>query len=984
MKPNLFVLGVFCLSLLASVCTGQTKCPQVSYLGRVSLNTTDGKGIDGVKIRINFIGNEVTRPGDNGNFRYTLADCPGTRLRVEATKDGYSVVNHVELASHVLERSAGPGHLQFPVIMCFEKDREDKRIAYYAEIANLAFDRETAYLRGRIQELEKLLTQKDQQKDRLIDSLATYKSRYQETTIDYKRHRLEVLQIAKVFANLATSELDSTYQNAFYLFQQGKLAKVQELLSNQRLDDEQKAYRNEKQASDLLKQSAERKKRFWINKATLKATVYQAQFDITNALIWHERAVSEDSIWFNSVFTFAEFLYKQNRVQQGERWYNRALLIVSTDEEKAKVYNSLGNLYITTQRPIEAEQAYQHALAIREKLAKANPEQFESYLASTIENLGMLYEINQRPNDAELNFQRSLAIRDKLAKIDPLQFDPALANTLNIMGNFYKGTQRPLEAEQAYQRALNICEKLSKSNPDKFEFNLAETLSNLGNLYTDTQRTSNALQVFQRALVLFERLAKINPEEFEPGLATMLNNLGAFYSTSGNQLEAEKAYQRALIILESLAKVSPELFESNLAETVGNMGSSYARFKLHRKAEPNFDRSVVLYKKLVKINPKQFQPKLAHAYSNLGLFYTETQRPLEAEQAYKQSIVLYEDLVKASPEQFDEYLAWTLDNLSYFYLSIQNPVQAEQGYQRALGLYEKLAKANPKQFEPSLARTHYNLGNLYSENKRPTQAEVNFQRALALYEKLAKANPNKFDEYLAIILNDLGYFYASNNRPLEVEQAYQRAFTIRERLAMINSDQFEPQLINTIGNLSLFYWNSNRIQDLDSLLRKTASLYLKWLETGKPYWRSAAIVYSRYAEISKSPVQKVERLTQLTGIYDRRKQQQPQEISAEIVAKVYGDLAWNLLFLQRFTESEIAARMGLSIDPAQTWINTKLAHALLFQGRFSEAQKVYILLQNQTDQQNKLFKEIIISDLAELKEAGISNIDVFKIQSLLK
>lgn len=54
-----------------------------------------------------------------------------------------------------------------------------------------------------------------------------------------------------------------------------------------------------------------------------------------------------------------------------------------------------------------------------------------------------------------------------------------------------------------------------------------------------------------------------------------------------------------------------------------------------------------------------------------------------------------------------------------------------------------------------------------------------------------------------------------------------------------------------------------------------------------------------------------------------------------------GRLSFAALFQKRYIEAEQYAREGIAADDSQQWIYTNLAASLLFQGKFSEAEKVY-------------------------------------------
>lgn len=199
-----------CLIIAPYLCLGQSDCPPTSYPGRVSLNTSSGRGLDAVKIQINNLNSVWTH---NGNFEYKLTDCPGSRLRIEATKLGYGIVNHMEL-SHVLERGLSRGYLQFHIIMCVEKDLESRRTEYYDKVTELNFIRRLATLEGRIKELRR-------QKNASRDSLNILDNKRQELINNKENDKSK--EVAKLLTNINESILDTTYQKAYSLYQEGQL-----------------------------------------------------------------------------------------------------------------------------------------------------------------------------------------------------------------------------------------------------------------------------------------------------------------------------------------------------------------------------------------------------------------------------------------------------------------------------------------------------------------------------------------------------------------------------------------------------------------------------------------------------------------------------------------------------------------------------------------------------------------------------------------
>jgi len=106
------------------------------------------------------------------------------------------------------------------------------------------------------------------------------------------------------------------------------------------------------------------------------------------------------------------------------------------------------------------------------------------------------------------------------------------------------------------------------------------------------------------------------------------------------------------------------------------------------------------------------------------------------------------------------------------------------------------------------------------------------------------------------------------------------------------------------------------------------------------------------------------------------------------LANNHGSLSWNYLFIKEYTQSEQSARRALELDSSQTWIQVNLAHALLFQNRFSEAEKIYKELSQTIIKDNETYTQTLLKDFDDLEKAGLipekHKADVEKIKKMLQ
>ena len=92
---------------------------------------------------------------------------------------------------------------------------------------------------------------------------------------------------------------------------------------------------------------------------------------------------------------------------------------------------------------------------------------------------------------------------------------------------------------------------------------------------------------------------------------------------------------------------------------------------------------------------------------------------------------------------------------------------------------------------------------------------------------------------------------------------------------------------------------------------------------------------------------------------------------AAALAEKYGNLSFNYLFTKNFDLSEQAADKALGIDSTQTWIKTNLAHALLFQGKTADAEKIYDELANTIYGEVETYAATLLDDFEQLEKADI-------------
>ena len=105
------------------------------------------------------------------------------------------------------------------------------------------------------------------------------------------------------------------------------------------------------------------------------------------------------------------------------------------------------------------------------------------------------------------------------------------------------------------------------------------------------------------------------------------------------------------------------------------------------------------------------------------------------------------------------------------------------------------------------------------------------------------------------------------------------------------------------------------------------------------------------------------------------------------IAGHYTSISYYYLFIKEYAKSEQAARKALELDNTFLLPKTNLAHALLFQNRFSKAEVIYKELSQTVYQNGETYTKVLLNDFAELEKAGVipekCKADVEKIRQML-
>ncbi len=330
----------------------------------------------------------------------------------------------------------------------------------------------------------------------------------------------------------------------------------------------------------------------------------------------------------------------------------------------------------------EALAALQRARDMQQALLTETPNDNDRKyaLSNTITAMGTSLAHAHRDSDALDTYDEALALRQELVKAAPdnIEYQRKLANAEMNIGIVFKDQTRWDEgrgklntAQDVRTMALAKDEKNDRLRRDfgKGFFNLAklefearlEALSQADGVGAETLR-KKSLELAEKARAEFERLYENDPKSFlnRIQLATCNNLLAELKALTADEAEADMAeaiqlYDSAQPVLHALTLMNPAVaeYQAELATLNLQLGRLQMRDQQAANARRSLQAAEALFAELVKQNPNVpgYRGDLATTQRTLASVEALAYKRFEeAEALMNKAIANYEMLVQAHPE----------------------------------------------------------------------------------------------------------------------------------------------------------------------------------------------------------------------------------------------------------------------------------------------------------------------------------------------
>ena len=434
----------------------------------------------------------------------------------------------------------------------------------------------------------------------------------------------------------------------------------------------------------------------------------------------------------------------------------------------------------------------------------------------------------------------------------------------------------------------------------------------------EQQEFGEAESYYQKYMALVE--VDKTHTDYQRRISIGYDNLGVLCQRLKRFDEAESNIKKSLEIRKSLFDELNNASLEDLAKSYNNIGSLYN--ELHR-----YDDAIQMFKEAEQLRRKLYQRSKTYAtflgenLNNLGSIYWNENKLAECETCYSEALALHREAATNGDNDKLEALSLSLDNMGSLNLKKHDFVKCEQFHLEALAIRRQLVKRNPQAYSEQLAYSLGNLGNMYQTTGQLDKSLSMYEEALTVFCQLSEKYPQAYQTQIAMTQMNMGVLYSvigNTNRSIELLESALAAY---QEMAKQKSDAYEPNIAMTMDNLGMAYNAARRYDEGLTVL----------LQAKEKFGNLAEHIPTAFTPF---------------------------------LANTLNTLANNCLFRKCYADAERYARQAIEKDTSQTLFQTNLAPALLFQGKYKEAEKIY-------RQYKEEQKDSFLDDLKLFGETGV-------------
>jgi serine/threonine protein kinase/tetratricopeptide (TPR) repeat protein len=461
--------------------------------------------------------------------------------------------------------------------------------------------------------------------------------------------------------------------------------------------------------------------------------------------------------------------------------------------EVGVAHRRLGDLYYSLERHAEAEQSFDKAVELLDKLASAVPGKpaYRLELARALVSRGRLLQRLGRQDAADQDFRRAVNLQAKLTAehSDEPDYRHELARAHNALGVLLREAGHFGPAEQAFRKAVEHARQLPPVT--KYRRTTSMVLSNLGALMRLTGRLDQAEQAYRDSIQVCESAPGQSSRErdSEAILATLRLNVGVLLMETSRFREAETEFRLGLKQAKKLVEDFPGVprYRADVAGQQNNLAFVQWRLGKNGEAKKLFTQTVDLLKNLTEEYPRvpDYSHALGNTLNNLGMMFEKEKEYARARELLTDAVTYEEKALAISPKsaKYREAFSNHYTNLALVLRALKAPAaELDKAYRRAVDQARNLVADFPNvaDYANRLGGALSNWAGWLVAEKKWQEARRLAQEAVTWQEKAIQANPKSFTyhEYLGFHYDNLAKALAGLKSP-DREQTLRKAVAVR-------------------------------------------------------------------------------------------------------------------------------------------------------------------------------------------------------------
>jgi tetratricopeptide (TPR) repeat protein len=764
--------------------------------------------------------------------------------------------------------------------------------------------------------------------------------------------------------------------------------------------------------------------------AAFKNDWESAELAYSDAIHLYTSLLKTDSIYEIKISSVEEKLGTLNLAKstfvKAETHYKTALQIQTkvvrseNDDVKALINSNLGTVQKAKSAFHESETSYTNALKTYQALAKMNPKVYEQPLAETYGRLGDLYSSRNEYVKGEAAYASYITVKNRLAEARPIAFKSDLASGYNRLGDLHSVNGEFAKAEIAYKEALQLYQQLAlvkkaeitaqtsqdasfsessyiqqslnttEVDPDAARADLAMTQCRLGNLYKTTNDYMRAEAVYLEMLENDKNVKQTTTSlHYDLNKATTENNLGILYKNKKEYDKAIQAYEHAIEIYRKLAGDNKNIYQAEVARSKRYLADVYTEQKTFPKAGALYAESLAAFEQLSVQFPFTYDSEIGTIRNNYGWLKWVQGDTAQAEKLLLSSLEERRKLAQTQVPIYLSDLSATLGSLGKVAASKKNTVKAEDYFAEALQIRRKLSLVNPKMYIPEVIETQLQVATSLEGEKRFNQADSVCNVALGSYQKM---DSTTHTELLARIYRQISQLSIAQKDYTKADAYQTKAIQIYQKLAKLYPT-YQWYFIENQGDLTklcLLKKDYNKTETIctEMLANPTVIQEERFAPFKDMFNLNLSEAYLQMAQLENLQADKIAFLRKSEALRAPLYRKNPDNNDfTKAYSEICGLLGYALLYEKAFVEAETVAQKGLTATANEPTCIITLAHTLIVEKRYKEAETLYKTLKDAIDPTGKPYKYGMLDGLEQLQIDGIvakNDESVEKIRKILK